>query len=179
MVLRPLAYPPNPGVRLDEVLHFSLAPWWKRFLAWLIDSMILGVAFFIILVVIAAASQGSNTSTTNSQPLTPGQAIVGFTFLFIVASIPLLLYYGIMNGSKRGQTLGKMALSIVVRDARTGGPIGFWRGVGRYAITIVFLLGALHPVPPRQSVAAVGHEASGVARQGGPFGRRRPQRMMR
>lgn len=139
-VLIPLGYPPNPGVRLDEVLHLSLSPWWKRFLAFLIDSMILGVAFFIVLVVIAAASHGSNTSTTNNQPLTPGQAVVGFTFLFILASIPLVLYYGIMNGSKRGQTLGKMALSIAVRDARTGGPIGFWRGVGRYVITIVFSL---------------------------------------
>jgi uncharacterized RDD family membrane protein YckC len=144
-VLIPVAYNANPGGRLDEVLHLSLSPWWKRFLAFLIDSMILGVAFFIILVVIAAASHGSNTSTANNQPLTPGQAIVGFTILFILVSIPFLLYYGIMNGSKRGQTLGKMALSIVVRDARTGGPIGFWRGVGRYAITIVFSLVLLIP----------------------------------
>ena len=134
-----MAYPPNPNVRLDEVLHLSLTPWWKRFLAFLIDSMILGVAFFIILVVIGAAAQGSKTSTTNNQPLTPGQAIAGFTVLFILASIPSLLYYGIMNGSKRGQTLGKMALSIVVRDAYRRA-IGFWRGVGRYAITIVFSL---------------------------------------
>jgi uncharacterized RDD family membrane protein YckC len=49
-----------------------------------------------------------------------------------------MLYYGIMNGSKRGQTLGKMAMGIAVRDARTGGPIGFWRGVGRFAISSLF-----------------------------------------
>jgi uncharacterized RDD family membrane protein YckC len=140
-VLVPVAYNSNPGVQLDQVLRLPLSPWWKRFLAFLVDSMILGVAFFVILVVIAAAaSRGSNSSSTNNHPLTPGQAVVGFTFLFILASIPFLLYYGIMNGSKRGQTLGKMALSIAVRDARTGGPIGFWRGVGRYAITIVFYL---------------------------------------
>ena len=65
--------------------------------------------------------------------------------LFVLASIPFMLYYGIMNGSKRGQTVGKMALGIAVRDARTGGPIGFWRGVGRYAITVVFYVVFLIP----------------------------------
>ncbi len=39
--------------------------------------------------------------------------------------LPLALYYGIMNGSRRGQTVGKMALGIAVRDARTGQRIGF------------------------------------------------------
>ena len=41
-----------------------------------------------------------------------------------------------MNGSRRGQTVGKMALGIAVRDARTGAPIGFWRALGRYLITV-------------------------------------------
>ena len=45
-----------------------------------------------------------------------------------------------MNGSRRGQTVGKIALGIAVRDARTGGPIGFWRALGRNAITVVFRL---------------------------------------
>jgi uncharacterized RDD family membrane protein YckC len=133
-----VAYSQNRVVRLDEVLHLSLSPWWKRFLAFLIDSMVLGAGSFIVLAVIGAATRHANTSTTNTHPLTPGQAVIGFAGLFIFASIPFMLYYGIMNGSKRGQTLGKMALSIAVRDARTGGPIGFWRGVGRNAITIVF-----------------------------------------
>jgi uncharacterized RDD family membrane protein YckC len=100
--------------------------------------MALGVAVFIFFAVIGAATSNSNPSTTNNHPLTPGQAVVGFFVLFVLAAIPFSLYYGIMNGSKRGQTLGKMALGIAVRDARTGGPIGFWRGIGRYAITIVF-----------------------------------------
>jgi uncharacterized RDD family membrane protein YckC len=33
-----------------------------------------------------------------------------------------------------------MALNIAVRDAHTGGPIGFWRAVGRYLITCVFYI---------------------------------------
>jgi len=127
----------DPRVRVDGVLHVALAPWWKRFLALLIDSMALSVPVFIFFAVLGAVTSNSNASTANS-PLTPGQAAIGFFVLFILASIPFSLYYGIMNGSKRGQTLGKMALGIAVRDARTGGPIGFWRAVGRYYITIVF-----------------------------------------
>jgi uncharacterized RDD family membrane protein YckC len=133
-----LTYSQDPSVRIDGVLHVALAPWWKRFLAILIDGIILGGALFLLVAIIGAATRNTNTSTTQSSTLNPGQAFIGFFTLFILLSIPFMLYYGIMNGSKRGQTVGKMALSIAVRDARTGGPIGFWRGVGRYAITIVF-----------------------------------------
>jgi hypothetical protein len=38
-----------------------------------------------------------------------------------------------------------MALGIVVRDARTGGPLGVWRGIGRYAITMLFYVVLLVP----------------------------------
>lgn len=33
-------------------------------------------------------------------------------------------YYGLLNGGERGQTVGKMALGIQVRDALSGGQIG-------------------------------------------------------
>jgi uncharacterized RDD family membrane protein YckC len=137
-------YGHNPNVRVDQFLHVALAPWWKRFLAWLIDSMVLGVGVVIVFAIIGAASQNSS-STSNNQPLSAGQAVVGFIGLYILISIPYALYFGTMNGSKRGQTLGKMALNIAVRDSRTGGPIGFWRGVGRYAITVAFYILLLIP----------------------------------
>jgi uncharacterized RDD family membrane protein YckC len=129
-------YNQDPNLRIDDLLHLALAPWWKRFLAFLIDSLVLGTGVIIIFTIIGATTRNTNSSTNNTA--SAGQLAVGFVGLFVLFSIPYMLYYGIMNGSKRGQTLGKMALSIAVRDARTGGPIGFWRGVGRYAITIVF-----------------------------------------
>jgi uncharacterized RDD family membrane protein YckC len=138
-------YSQDPNIRADPVLHLALAPWWKRFLALLIDGMVLSVALFVFFGILGAVTSHSNTSTTNSTSLTPGQAVAGVFVLFVLASIPFMLYYGLMNGSKRGQTLGKMALGIAVRDARTGGPIGFWRGVGRYAITIIFYVVLLIP----------------------------------
>jgi uncharacterized RDD family membrane protein YckC len=135
----------DPSVRVDGLLHLTLAPRWKRFVALLIDSMALGVAIFIFFAIIGAVAHNSTTSNTNTHPLTAGQAVIGFSVLFVLGSIPFSLYYGIMNGSKRGQTLGKMALGIAVRDARTGGPIGFWRGLGRYYITVVFYVVLMIP----------------------------------
>jgi uncharacterized RDD family membrane protein YckC len=135
-----IAYPQDPNVRIDQVLQQALAPWWKRFLAFLIDTMIIGVAGFIVLTVIGAAARNSDSSNTSNQPVTAGQVVASIIVVFLLLMIPCMLYFGLMNGSKRGQTLGKMALSIVVRDGRSGGPIGFWRGVGRYAITALFFL---------------------------------------
>jgi uncharacterized RDD family membrane protein YckC len=41
-------------------------------------------------------------------------------------------YLGFFEGSASGQTIGKRALGIRVIDYRTGGPIGYGRGVLRY-----------------------------------------------
>jgi uncharacterized RDD family membrane protein YckC len=123
-------------VAIDGVLNLSLAPWWKRFVAILVDVAVLAVPYVVILMIIGALSNNSNASPTAP---TPAAAIIaGLVVLFALVQLPPMLYYGIMNGSKRGQTLGKMAMGIAVRDARTGGPIGFWRGVGRFAISSLF-----------------------------------------
>jgi uncharacterized RDD family membrane protein YckC len=118
-------------------LNQPLAPWWKRLVAIIIDGVILGLAAFVIVLVIAAAVAGHST-TTNTQTAS-GSSLLGAYFgLTLLAAIPGAIYYAIMNGSRRGQTVGKMALGIAVRDARTGGPIGFWRALGRYLITALF-----------------------------------------
>jgi uncharacterized RDD family membrane protein YckC len=148
----PPGYGPPPGaplapdlrysdarVRFDAVTHLALAPWWKRLVAILIDGAVLAIPFAVIIALISAlAGHNGSSSTTVTTTTSGGTVIGGFFVLFIFTSIPYMLYYGIMNGSRRGQTVGKMALGIAVRDARNGGPIGFWRAVGRYAITLVF-----------------------------------------
>ncbi len=127
----------NPAIRIDPALHLPLAPWWKRLLAIIIDGLILGVPVFIFLLIIGASANNTTTTTTNNQSVSSAP-LVGFFVLILLASIPGLIYYGLMNGSKRGQTVGKMAMGIAVRDARTGGPIGVGRGFGRFAIMQVF-----------------------------------------
>jgi uncharacterized RDD family membrane protein YckC len=126
----------GPPARLDPVLQLPLAPWWKRLIAILLDAAIIGTVFLIFFAILGALSTTSTDSTTNTN--SGGNVAVGVIALIVLASIPNMLYAGIMNGSRRGQTLGKMAMGIAVRDARTGDKIGTWRGIGRNAITIVF-----------------------------------------
>jgi uncharacterized RDD family membrane protein YckC len=129
--------PAAPGTRIDPVLNQPLAPWWKRLVAIIIDGVILGLTFFVIALVIGAAAAGHTTSNTNQNP--SGGSILGAIFvLSLIGAIPSSIYYAAMNGSRRGQTVGKMALGISVRDARTGAAIGFWRALARFLITVVF-----------------------------------------
>ena len=46
-------------------------------------------------------------------------------------------YYGWLEGSPSGQTLGKRAMGIRVYDLRVGGPIGTGRAIGRYFAKII------------------------------------------
>ncbi len=118
-------------------MHQPLAPWWKRLVAFIIDAAIVGFSVFVIVLAIAAGAGNQNTSTNNSQA-TGGRVFLGILLVWIILSIPTSIYYAAMNGSRRGQTVGKMALGIAVRDARTGAPVGFWRAWGRFLITVVF-----------------------------------------
>jgi uncharacterized RDD family membrane protein YckC len=46
-------------------------------------------------------------------------------------------YYGWLEGSPSGQTVGKRVMGIRVYDLRQGGPIGTGRAIGRYFARIV------------------------------------------
>jgi uncharacterized RDD family membrane protein YckC len=100
--------------------------------------LLLGFAYIVIAVAIAAAVQRLHSTTQNTQPASSGSLLGAYFVASLVLSIPAAIYFAAMNGSRRGQTVGKMALGITVRDARTGAPIGFWRALGRNLITVVF-----------------------------------------
>jgi uncharacterized RDD family membrane protein YckC len=134
------------GGVVDPLLGLPLAPWWKRLVAFIVDGIVLGIGLFFVFLVIGIVANASRSpagaggSTTTSSQAHGAAVLVGLLIIVLLGSIPFGLYYGLMNGRWRGQTVGKLALSIAVRDARTGALIGFWRGFGRYMITIVFWL---------------------------------------
>jgi uncharacterized RDD family membrane protein YckC len=135
-----------PSAQLDAVVQLPLAPWWKRMVAVLADAMILSFFYLAVFAVIGAASStsGSQSNTNNTQTGVAG-IVIGLIIGYVILSLPAALYCGIMNGSRKGQTFGKMALGITVRDSRSGQPIGFWRGVGRFLITTVFIVFLIIP----------------------------------
>jgi uncharacterized RDD family membrane protein YckC len=142
----PTALPPSgANVRLDPILNVALAPWWKRLLALILDWAILGVVYVVIAAVIGALLTSHQSTTTTTANNHPGSILLGLGVLFFLAAIPNSIYFGVMNGSRRGQTVGKMALSISVRDATSGQSIGFWRAWARLLITAVFQIFAYIP----------------------------------
>ncbi|MGA8723518.1 MAG: RDD family protein [Acidimicrobiales bacterium] len=118
-------YAPGPVDRFGR----PLAGWWQRFGAIFIDGLILGIPKSVI----AAAVVGSSGTYTNK--IGVGLVVVGIVFAIID-----LVYFALLNGSQRGQTVGQMALGITVRDAETGGPIDPQRAGLRILVLIPGIL---------------------------------------
>jgi uncharacterized RDD family membrane protein YckC len=84
-----------------------------RFVAALIDGIILGLLSYVLQLVFGAAFGGA---------------------LGLVAG---LAYWGYLEGSPSGQTVGKRAMNIRVIDFTTGGPLGTGKALLRYVGRII------------------------------------------
>ncbi len=143
-----------PQVPLDPWGR-PLASWWKRVVAYLIDSVILGIPLGIIgfLLVLAGVHQTctsisigggtpiSTSCTTSGLPM--GRMII----FWFIALLVTLTYFGVTDGSNRGQTLGKRAVNISTRDVSNGGPIGTFRAATRIFIMDILALPFLFFIP--------------------------------
>ena len=86
----------------------TLADWWRRAVALVIDTAILWIPMFVL------------TRSMGMPIRIVAWLVVGFT------------YFTLLNGGRRGQTIGKMVWDIRVRDAATGGPLGPAKAALRY-----------------------------------------------
>jgi uncharacterized RDD family membrane protein YckC len=90
-----------------------LAEWWQRLVAYILDGIVLGIVNYILLAIVV----GHLRSTS----------LTGFGLKLwivrVIVGVISILYFALLQGSERGQSLGMMALGISVRDAATGGPI--------------------------------------------------------
>ncbi|HEX7167218.1 MAG TPA: RDD family protein [Acidimicrobiales bacterium] len=127
----PYPQQPQPGGRPVDNFGRPLADWWKRLVAAIIDGIVIAVPSAIVVVVFLGASVAVDTGT--------GDLVAGFgSFVFtLVIGVASIAYYVVLDGGPRGQTLGKMALSIQVRDEVGGGPIGYGRGALRRLLQFV------------------------------------------
>ncbi len=106
----------------------SYAGFWMRFLAYLVDSLLLGVIFvplgFALGIVMAAnADSGDAASTALIQVVNMGVNVVS-----IVAG---WLYQSLLESSSWQGTVGKKLLGLRVTDMN-GNRIGFGKATGRY-----------------------------------------------
>jgi len=107
------APPPPPPQQWQQGPSGPRASFGRRLVALLVDGILYGVVYGI------------------------GIAIFGTGAAWGVAVLFGVLYSSLLEGGPRGQTLGKMALSIRVVDFNTGGPIGYAHGFLRYLGKIV------------------------------------------
>ena len=115
----------------------QLAPWWKRLLAIIIDALLIGVPLVIFFFVVVGVSltQSLERDPVTGETTTNGGLFTGSSLLFqLVALIVTVAYYGLLNGGEKGQTVGKTALGIRVRDAVSDQPIGLQRAAVRYLV---------------------------------------------
>ena len=101
--------------------------WLSRVAAYLLDTFILLVPLAVILAILFAANPSDSSAAWGALVLA-----------YLVTLVLPFAYFTVLTGNKRGATYGKRALSIRVVGDMDGGPIGYGRAFGRYAITVVF-----------------------------------------
>jgi uncharacterized RDD family membrane protein YckC len=107
-------YTPGP----TDTLGRPLAEWWQRLVAIIIDGLILFVPKGIISAAVITSTSNGKRNGVFTTHLTASVVILGIIFAVID-----VVYFALLNGSAKGQTLGQMILGIAVRDRPTGGAI--------------------------------------------------------
>src|SRR5947207_15904106 len=120
-------YPPPPPSTSYGSASGPRAGFWSRFGAVLIDGIVVAVVPVLLIIIGAAANSA-------------GLLIVGYILLFC-GGIAYEIYF---HGGRTGQTLGKRAAGIRVRDFNRGGPPGCGRATirlsGRYISALICYL---------------------------------------
>lgn len=136
----PYAAPMAPVGGHMAVVHDGevvYAGFWKRFAAYTIDSLVVGIVGAILQMVIAGVMFGGMAALGNpSELLATGAGIGGLLLLYLAPLALGAAYYGFFHASANQASLGKMAVGIKVTD-EYGEHISFWRGFWRYFGLIV------------------------------------------
>lgn len=140
----PIGYAAQPSYAAPGVMRPRYAGFWLRFVAYLVDGLIVGIPVTIIIVIFIALFGGlAALHIPNNPNPDPAQFMAFFAALF-AALLPIILisvaaswlYFAMMESSSRQATLGKAMLSLRVTDMN-GQRISFGRATGRYFSKIV------------------------------------------
>jgi uncharacterized RDD family membrane protein YckC len=123
------------------VPRVEYAGFWLRFLAWLIDNVVMGVGVVLILIplIFLTSLRTVLDDFHPSEDMNDANAfmLIGFVFVLATASLVVTwLYHALMESSEWQATLGKKALGLVVTDL-AGQRVSFGRATGRHFAKIV------------------------------------------
>lgn len=135
----PNLYAPAVSVSYGGVAY---AGFWLRFVAYIIDGFVSGLAFLILLIplfILTGAGAALSKIGSGEDIRDDVAAFLGLGFLFGFFGIIFLvswLYYALSESSSWQATLGKKMLNLKVTDM-TGQPISFGRASGRFFAKII------------------------------------------
>jgi uncharacterized RDD family membrane protein YckC len=144
----PAAYAAQGAIPAQYQAGPQFAGFWLRFVAYLIDGVILGIpvgiiCFFIFGIMGGAAALSSriqpnpDPEVALTQATTIVSALIGFIFVVVLVVISInWLYFAYMESSERQATLGKIVMNLRVTDAN-GNRLTFGHATGRYFAKIV------------------------------------------
>jgi len=121
---------------MEQTQH-TYAGFWMRFLATIIDGVLLGIINIIILVPflglvgLTVAGHASDPDMDSADAGLMVALLSTYLISMLAVAVAGWLYFALMESSSRGATLGKMALGLRVVDL-SGNRIGFGRATGRY-----------------------------------------------
>ncbi len=130
--------PVAPATAMYQPLY---AGFWLRFVAYIIDAIIIGIPFGAIILILLAAT-GILAGVQNIHPgESPGAILalfgVGVIFgVIVIAFVGGWLYYAWCESSEWQATLGKKALGLYVTDME-GRRITFGRASGRFFAKLI------------------------------------------
>jgi len=134
------AYAAAPAVAYAAVPTSRYGGFWLRFLAHLIDHVILGIIaaplFFILIlpVILRVIEQAERNQEPSPEMIV---AILSSVFIYVVlAFVGQWLYEALLTSSSWQGTVGKRILQLKVTD-ETGNRIGFGRATGRFFAKIL------------------------------------------
>ena len=111
------------------------AEWWQRAVALLIDTVVIGVPSIILIALVGLNDFGNLTTTDSFGNQTLNASAVRHLALgALIAGVIGIAYRTLLEGGARGQTIGKMAMRIAVKDLDDGGSIGYARAFGRWLV---------------------------------------------
>lgn len=108
--------------------EFYYAGFWLRFVAFVIDSLVLAAGGFVVGAIVGFVTGAVLGAAGTDMPTI--RSVCG-AFGYIIGIILNWLYFTLFECSSRQATLGKMALGIIVTDM-DGNRISFGRANGRY-----------------------------------------------
>jgi uncharacterized RDD family membrane protein YckC len=134
--------PSRPGPRAD-VLGRPYADWGTRAVAYVIDSVVVICGWALLLGAVVAGTKLRTAPTQYGSTGTSG-AGVAIIVVSLLGLVGFTFGYYLLHGGESGQTPGKRAVGIQVRDAQTGGPISYARAFGRFLAEL--LAGLILPI---------------------------------